>query len=195
MTKLTPFVCLVTMGLVVTPVRAGDVLDFGNKVPTLEELRAAFGTSRALEWETPQPPQQAGTPTKPATSDAAEPSNTPRDQTPQVEETGISIAIEFEKNKASVQPDFLPHISQIAALMAENPNMRLRIVGHTDASGSESYNESLSFNRARAVMQHLIYGHSVQTNRLIAEGRGEYQPRYEDRMDPRNRRVEFFAVR
>lgn len=177
--------------------KAEEVLHFGKGVPSLDQLRAAFGTStRSVEWDSFEPGAEG-------TNAGAQPS-APSNQTASTAPTapapapapsgGISLPIEFALNAADVEPSFLPHIAQIAALLSENPGLRLRIVGHTDASGSAGYNADLSMRRAESVMNHLIYGHAIERDRLIAEGRGEYQPRFGDPMDPRNRRVEFLAA-
>ena len=70
-----------------------------------------------------------------------------------------------------------------------------RIVGHTDAAGSASYNERLSLLRAEEVKRHLVSDCGIAETRLQAVGVGEQFPL--DKDDPRadvNRRVEFQAL-
>jgi OOP family OmpA-OmpF porin len=70
-----------------------------------------------------------------------------------------------------------------------------QIVGHTDSSGSASYNKNLSLLRAQEVKRHLVNECAVDENRLEAIGLGESAPF--DTSDPRsddNRRVEFQAL-
>jgi outer membrane protein OmpA-like peptidoglycan-associated protein len=66
------------------------------------------------------------------------------------------------------------------------------VEGHADASGSDTYNLSLSTRRALAVQAYLVEEHSISMDRLLAEGKGEAEPY--DSADPYagiNRRVEF----
>ena len=69
------------------------------------------------------------------------------------------------------------------------------IIGHTDSSGSASYNQNLSLLRAKEVKRHLVSNCGIEENRLEAIGLGESAPFDAD--DPRsdaNRRVEFQAL-
>lgn len=70
-----------------------------------------------------------------------------------------------------------------------------RILGHTNALGSDTLNQTLSEARAAAVRQHLIDGYGIEAARLLAEGRGEAE--LLDGLDPNSaehRRVEIVAV-
>lgn len=70
-----------------------------------------------------------------------------------------------------------------------------QIVGHTDSSGSASYNENLSLLRAKEVKRHLVSECGIPETRLEAVGMGESVPF--NAADPRsdeNRRVEFQAL-
>ena len=50
------------------------------------------------------------------------------------------------------------------------------IEGHTDAVGSELYNESLSQRRAQSVRRYLVTMHGIDASRLEAVGLGEHSP-------------------
>jgi outer membrane protein OmpA-like peptidoglycan-associated protein len=66
------------------------------------------------------------------------------------------------------------------------------IEGHTDARGSDAYNDQLSLKRAYAVKRYLVAMHSIDPGRLRALGMGEYAPLPgRDPMAPENRRVQF----
>ena len=72
---------------------------------------------------------------------------------------------------------------------------RFQIIGHSDASGPEAYNLSLSLLRAAEVRRHLVATCGLPAERLEAIGVGEGFPI--DTADPRadaNRRVEFQAL-
>ena len=69
---------------------------------------------------------------------------------------------------------------------------QFKIIGHTDASGTDSYNQNLSLLRAEEVKRHLVDDCGVPDAKLVAVGVGESFPL--DPNDPRadvNRRVEF----
>jgi outer membrane protein OmpA-like peptidoglycan-associated protein len=66
------------------------------------------------------------------------------------------------------------------------------IEGHTDATGSDDYNLSLSQRRAASVKQYLISVHGIDAARLEAVGLGKTRPLYAaDPFAPENRRVQF----
>ena len=66
-------------------------------------------------------------------------------------------------------------LDEVAAITAANPHVRVEIVGHTDSSGSDSYNQSLSERRAQAARAYLE-SIGVSGARLSALGRGESSP-------------------
>ena len=74
-------------------------------------------------------------------------------------------------------------------------NVKLDIVGHTDSTGTEAYNQALSVRRAQAVRAYLIAA-GIDAARLTASGKGESSPiASNDTRDGRakNRRVEFIV--
>ncbi len=72
---------------------------------------------------------------------------------------------------------------------------RIMIEGHTDASGSSSYNQQLSKKRARAVKDYLASNYNIGGNRLLVSGKGEHTPLPNSNpYDAVNRRVQFLPV-
>jgi outer membrane protein OmpA-like peptidoglycan-associated protein len=67
------------------------------------------------------------------------------------------------------------------------------VEGHTDASGSDNYNMTLSERRAAAVVKYLS-DKGIDPSKLLAKGFGEGQPKASDPFDPQNRRVETRVV-
>jgi len=99
----------------------------------------------------------------------------------------------FDFDKASLRSESFPELGRLVVVMQQNPNMRLRIAGHTDSKGSDDYNQKLSESRAQSVVDYLIV-QGVAAGRLEAKGYGETQPiatndTAEGRQ--RNRRTEF----
>lgn len=61
-------------------------------------------------------------------------------------------------------------------LKMENQGVYIEIQGHTDSSGSESYNEKLGLDRAEAVMRHLNQAHDFPLHRMNVISYGESEP-------------------
>jgi OmpA-OmpF porin, OOP family len=112
----------------------------------------------------------------------------------EIEKTGhVAVyGIHFDTAKATIQPDSEDTLKQVAALLQQNPDLKLRVEGHTDNQGSAVANQALSERRAQAVVAWLT-SHGVAANRLKAQGFGETKPVAENSTDEgraKNRRVE-----
>src|SRR5262245_19343795 len=83
--------------------------------------------------------------------------------------------ITFDFNRAEVRYEFQPRIHDLARTLSRHPNVRVDIIGHADAVGSDAYNQELSERRARSVGAALI-DDGVQWQRISASGRGEWEP-------------------
>lgn len=109
----------------------------------------------------------------------------------------ISQQINFELNSARITGDISFRIlDDVAEILLANPDVDVRIEGHTDSQGSASYNEELSQNRANSVMQYLTE-QGIERDRLTAVGFGEEQPIADNESEEGralNRRVEFHIV-
>ncbi len=104
----------------------------------------------------------------------------------------MADAITFEFNRAYVNPKFLPHLRDLARTLNAHPSMAVAVVGHTDAIGSDAYNQELSERRADAVGE-ALRDFSVPYRRIVESGMGEMQPVASNATDEgraRNRRVE-----
>lgn len=101
--------------------------------------------------------------------------------------------IHFASGSADVDSASAPAFRRIAAVLKENPDWQLTLVGHTDSIGSAAANLELSRRRTAAVREILIRDYRVNASRLMADGKGEVSP-LEDNGSPagraRNRRVE-----
>ncbi|NNC55681.1 MAG: OmpA family protein, partial [Pseudomonadales bacterium] len=83
--------------------------------------------------------------------------------------------VTFDINQSAVKPSFFDSLGKVSEVL-EKYDSRARVIGHTDSSGSESYNQSLSERRALAVKDYPVRS-GVADYRLTAEGRGELEPR------------------
>jgi outer membrane protein OmpA-like peptidoglycan-associated protein len=114
----------------------------------------------------------------------------------QITETHIRInqKIHFATNKAKIKKSSYWILGQVAQVLRDYPEIRLRIEGHTDSQGSDSYNLKLSSRRAKAVMKHLTKRTKIAASRLTSEGRGEGKPidtNLTEEGRATNRRVDF----
>ncbi|MEO0975395.1 MAG: OmpA family protein, partial [Pseudomonadota bacterium] len=82
----------------------------------------------------------------------------------------------FATGSATLRPESTPTLKDIARTLKRYGDLRLRIEGHTDDTGSREANESLSDARAEAVRQHLVDAHGIAPERLEAQGMGPTKP-------------------
>lgn len=100
--------------------------------------------------------------------------------------------LHFATNKTRILARSEQALNDLYMYLARNPQVRIKIVGHTDSVGKDEANQKLSDGRANAVMADLIE-RGISADRMQAEGRGETQPiDTNDTEDGRqnNRRVE-----
>ncbi len=108
----------------------------------------------------------------------------------------IPSGITFAYDSAAVQPQFQRTLDQVASTLAEYNQTYIDVYGHTDSTGSDAYNQTLSERRATSVADYLS-SHGVQAARIGTRGYGETQPiASNDTEDGRaaNRRVEVKIV-
>lgn len=89
----------------------------------------------------------------------------------------IAADILFDFDQAILRPDAKTALGQISAAIAKYyPQNSLQIQGHTDAIGSDSYNQDLSVRRAIAVKQWLQTQGNIAASRMTTVGYGESRP-------------------
>jgi outer membrane protein OmpA-like peptidoglycan-associated protein len=104
----------------------------------------------------------------------------------------VNIRVAFEFDSAALSPGEQAKLEAVCQAINNSDIPLFRIIGHTDASGADDYNQRLSLLRAEEVERHLINACGIAPERLEALGVGEAFPF--DPNDPRadvNRRVEF----
>lgn len=98
-----------------------------------------------------------------------------------VTRVGEGIAVSFASgllydfDSDAIKPTAAQNLKTLAASLGKYPNTDVLIVGHTDATGSDSYNMDLSERRATSAQRFLV-GEGVVPTRLRATGRGETEP-------------------
>jgi outer membrane protein OmpA-like peptidoglycan-associated protein len=109
------------------------------------------------------------------------------------ERKAITYGINFDYNSSVITPQSEPVLKEIAQAMADKPDWKLTITGHTDNIGGHAYNVALSQRRSAAVKQALVERYHVNPNRLSTAGDGDSDPvDTNDTLEgrARNRRVE-----
>lgn len=108
---------------------------------------------------------------------------------------GVNIRIEFAFDSAALDEAQKPKLQKLCNVMKASDINLFRIIGHTDASGSDEYNERLSRLRAEEVQRFFVNDCGVEAGRLEAVGLGErFLLENADPDSDQNRRVEFQAL-
>jgi outer membrane protein OmpA-like peptidoglycan-associated protein len=100
----------------------------------------------------------------------------------------------FDTGRADIKPNMRPILDQFASGLSGQPNTEVRIIGHTDSTGSDELNNRLSVDRAQATKNYLV-SRGVSSNQIAVAGHGEREPVADNGSDAgraRNRRVEIF---
>lgn len=111
------------------------------------------------------------------------------------EDLGVNVRIEFAFDSAALDDTQKPKLQKLCNVMRAADIQLFRIIGHTDASGSDDYNERLSRLRAEEVQRYFIKDCGIAAGRLEAVGLGErFLLKDYDPDSDQNRRVEFQAL-
>tara|TARA_R110000782_G_scaffold70844_2_gene142287 strand:+ start:296 stop:922 length:627 start_codon:yes stop_codon:yes gene_type:complete len=88
----------------------------------------------------------------------------------------VELDVKFDFDKAQVKPESYGDIKNLADFLTQYPQTTTVVEGHTDAVGSDAYNQTLSERRANAVRDVLVNQYGVGSNRVNAVGYGETRP-------------------
>ena len=106
----------------------------------------------------------------------------------------IPSDISFATGRADIEANFRPVLDRFAEGLRNNPNAEVRIIGHTDSTGSDAINNPLSLDRAESTRNYLT-ARGVSGARIQVDGRGSREPIAGNDTAAgraRNRRVEIF---
>jgi len=106
----------------------------------------------------------------------------------------VTYGITFNVNSAEIKAASYGTLKNIANILKQHPDVKVTIVGHTDADGSEESNLSLSQRRAESVKNALVDEFSVNAQQLTTQGKGESELidlGSSPESKAKNRRVEF----
>ncbi|MEO8404171.1 MAG: OmpA family protein [Chitinophagaceae bacterium] len=119
-----------------------------------------------------------------------------------VERVGEGIVVEFNNkilfgfDSDDLGSDAKGNLNQLVTILNKYPETNIEIQGHTDNTGTDSYNQGLSERRAGAVAAYLK-ANDIKTSRITTKGYGESAPKYTNDTDDgrsMNRRVEFLIT-
>ena len=108
----------------------------------------------------------------------------------------IPSDISFDTGRTNIKPNLQPILDQFAQGLGGQPNTEVRIVGHTDSTGSDAINNPLSVNRAASARDYLV-SRGVNSQRIQIDGRGSYEPMADNNSEfgrAKNRRIEIFLA-
>lgn len=109
----------------------------------------------------------------------------------------VSRGILFDVNSDKIKPESYGAFQDIAKTLNELPDVKVKIVGHTDSDGDDKMNMELSKKRALAVKQMLTKEFNISADRLETDGKGESEPTDSNATPAgkaNNRRVEFIKL-
>lgn len=109
-----------------------------------------------------------------------------------VERKFILSDVLFAVNSPNINRDVTKQLDTLVNLLKEDEKILVHIVGHTDNTGREAYNQRLSFSRAEAVGLYLM-DNGIAIGRITFEGKGSSEPIGDNTFEEgrrKNRRVE-----
>lgn len=119
-----------------------------------------------------------------------------------VERVGEGIVVEFNNkilfgfDRADLGADAKGNLNELINVLNKYPDTNIEIQGHTDDTGTDTYNQGLSERRASAVATYLR-SNGVSSNRVTTKGFGETAPKYSNESvdgQSMNRRVDFLIT-
>ncbi|MDR3693732.1 OmpA family protein [Mucilaginibacter sp.] len=109
----------------------------------------------------------------------------------------ITYGIQFDVNSAQIKPESLATLKEIAQILTDNPTIKIKIIGYTDADGNDVVNLDLSKKRAASVKTELSHSFNIDITRMETDGMGKTQPIAPNDNavnKAKNRRVEFIKL-
>jgi outer membrane protein OmpA-like peptidoglycan-associated protein len=105
----------------------------------------------------------------------------------------IDLDIQFDYNSAEISQTSMPSVQELGKALS-NASLKgstFVVAGHTDAIGSEGYNQDLSERRADTIKRYLTEKYGINGSNLVTVGYGKSKPKDPSApMDPINRRVQ-----
>jgi len=196
MSHRLPLLANLMLALVAATASAQDVRVYGaheavdpRDVAQILEQRPAPGMKmRSIRLLDDNPAQAAHKEGAPGAAVAAA-----ADDSERVRAAALALPVQFAFDSAEILPSARAQLDALAQGIRLLPALKTVVIeGHTDAVGSDAYNEQLSQRRAHAVKRYLVAAHRIDASRLRAIGLGKHEPLPgKDPLAAENRRVQF----
>ena len=109
----------------------------------------------------------------------------------------VTSGITFDVNSDKIKPESNGVLKEIAAALSENPDVKVKIIGHTDSDGDAAKNLDLSKRRAASVKAALSSNYNIDASRMETDGMGASKAVADNKTTEgkaQNRRVEFIKM-
>ena len=83
--------------------------------------------------------------------------------------------VTFETNQSAIRPNFYPVLNSVSLVLKEYSKTIIEVSGHTDSTGSDALNQTLSEQRATSVGSYLL-AQGIDQRRLVTQGFGKRNP-------------------
>lgn len=106
----------------------------------------------------------------------------------------VFLGLNFSTGSAELRPGDVEKLNAVVRFLRENPDVKVKVDGHTDAVGAENVNLTLSERRAQTVKNYLVK-HEVASSRIRTTGYGEEYPIEHTAYESvKNRRIELYRI-
>jgi outer membrane protein OmpA-like peptidoglycan-associated protein len=142
------------------------------------QAEAATQQAQAARQDAESQRQRAQMTAESAQREAAELAAQLRDLQAKQTDRGLVLTLGdvlFDTGKATLKPGADSTMDRLSSFLEKSPDRSVTIEGHTDSTGSDDFNQTLSENRANAVKASLV-GKGVPAQRIVAVGKGEGVP-------------------
>ena len=109
----------------------------------------------------------------------------------------VTNEILFDVNKSIIKPASFKVLDELGNAVKNSPDIRIKIIGHTDSDGDDKANIRLSEERANAIKNYLVEKFGLNEDNIVTKGKGESEPVAENTTETgkaKNRRVEFIKL-
>jgi len=109
--------------------------------------------------------------------------------------SGLELKVHFASNSHNLSNGVQGNLDTLGHILTSDSNIKISLEGHTDVSGTDSYNQELSMKRAESVRNYLVSKYEIAPTRINITGYG--YDRLLDQNDPyskKNRRVEVLKI-
>ncbi|MGF1684012.1 OmpA family protein [Photobacterium minamisatsumaniensis] len=162
-----------------------QVGDTGTNKPGESDVHF-YGLSLVYHWGAPAP----------VAIIEPEPEQMPEPVPEVVKVAAVSAMLPFAFDSDALTQADIDLLQPVAQQLVDYPETQLYVVGHTDARGSEEYNQTLSEERAAVVAGYVGSHFGIDSSRIVAQGKGELEPIAPNDTEQgraKNRRVEVFV--